>query len=285
MIWSSLCIWGWIPPRWWILPSSACQGVCDVHLSYYWWYSPWPLGLGDVGQDSPYWTYCFPFGINKYVDLERFFEIVKIFFLKFAHSFCLHCWILIEFLLRGSNGDFPFSSAFLHLLTEISLGESYFFSLIYLFIQLFSQQYELKIFILLFRLSSSFVAQIVSSGSSSALPPSIVCCPPFHLSLSLFSGPWRRKWQSTPVFWPGEFHRLYSPWGCKELDTMEQLSPLLTFWHCSHEINNFSISPGFYYCKIELRSHDLGTRHTHCSCSVIASKSFPQTEQEVHISY
>ena len=19
-----------------------------------------------------------------------------------------------------------------------------------------------------------------------------------------------------PVFWPGEFHRLYSPWGCKE---------------------------------------------------------------------
>ena len=20
----------------------------------------------------------------------------------------------------------------------------------------------------------------------------------------------------TPVFWPGEFHALYSPWGCKE---------------------------------------------------------------------
>ena len=163
MIRSSLCIWGWIPLRWWILPSSACQGVCDVHLSYCWWYSPWPLGLWDVGQDSPYWIYCFPFAINKYVVLERFFEIVKIFFLKFAHSFCLHCWILIEFLLRGSNGDFPFSSSFPHLLTEISLGESYFFSLIYLFIQLFSQQYELKIFILLFRLSSSFVAQIVSS--------------------------------------------------------------------------------------------------------------------------
>ena len=26
---------------------------------------------------------------------------------------------------------------------------------------------------------------------------------------------------STPVFWPGEFHRLYSPWGRKELDTTE----------------------------------------------------------------
>ena len=25
----------------------------------------------------------------------------------------------------------------------------------------------------------------------------------------------------TPVFWPGEFHGLYSPWDCKELDTTE----------------------------------------------------------------
>ena len=26
---------------------------------------------------------------------------------------------------------------------------------------------------------------------------------------------------STPVFWPGEFHRLYSTWGCKESDMTE----------------------------------------------------------------
>ena len=26
-----------------------------------------------------------------------------------------------------------------------------------------------------------------------------------------------------PVFWPGEFHGLYSPCGCKELDMIEQL--------------------------------------------------------------
>ena len=26
------------------------------------------------------------------------------------------------------------------------------------------------------------------------------------------------------VFWPGEFHGLYSPWGRKELDTTEQIS-------------------------------------------------------------
>ena len=36
--------------------------------------------------------------------------------------------------------------------------------------------------------------------------------------------PWRRKWQPTTVFFPGEFHGQrglvgYSPWGCKELDT------------------------------------------------------------------
>ena len=29
---------------------------------------------------------------------------------------------------------------------------------------------------------------------------------------------------STPVYWPGEFHGLYSPWGCKESDMTEQLS-------------------------------------------------------------
>ena len=36
--------------------------------------------------------------------------------------------------------------------------------------------------------------------------------------------PWRREQLPTPVFWPGEFHGLYSPWGRKELDTTEQLS-------------------------------------------------------------
>ena len=40
---------------------------------------------------------------------------------------------------------------------------------------------------------------------------------------------WRRKWQLTPIFLPGEFHGQrslagYSPWGCKTLDTTERLS-------------------------------------------------------------
>ena len=38
--------------------------------------------------------------------------------------------------------------------------------------------------------------------------------------------PWRREWQPTTVFLPGEFHGQrslvdYSPWGCKESDATE----------------------------------------------------------------
>ena len=35
-----------------------------------------------------------------------------------------------------------------------------------------------------------------------------------------------------PVFWPREFHGLYSPWGHKESDTTEQLSLSLSFLRC-----------------------------------------------------
>ena len=35
---------------------------------------------------------------------------------------------------------------------------------------------------------------------------------------------WKREKLLTPVFRPGEFHGLYSPWGHKESDTTEQLS-------------------------------------------------------------
>ena len=34
--------------------------------------------------------------------------------------------------------------------------------------------------------------------------------------------------RKAPVFWPGEFHGLYSPWGLKEWDTTERLSLLLS---------------------------------------------------------
>ena len=41
--------------------------------------------------------------------------------------------------------------------------------------------------------------------------------------------PWRREWQPTPVFLPGESQEQrslegYSPWGCKESDATERLT-------------------------------------------------------------
>ena len=36
--------------------------------------------------------------------------------------------------------------------------------------------------------------------------------------------PWRREGLPTPVFWPGKFQGLYSPWGRKESDMTERLS-------------------------------------------------------------
>ena len=41
--------------------------------------------------------------------------------------------------------------------------------------------------------------------------------------------PWRREWQATPVFFPGEPHGQrslvgYSPWGLKGSDTSKQLN-------------------------------------------------------------
>ena len=46
--------------------------------------------------------------------------------------------------------------------------------------------------------------------------------------------PLEKEWQATPVFLPGESHGQrsrvgYSPWGCKELDTTEQLTLSLLF--------------------------------------------------------
>ena len=54
-------------------------------------------------------------------------------------------------------------------------------------------------------------------------------CKKHRLDPWVWKIPWRRKWQLTPVFSPGKSHGQrslvgYSPWGCKELDTPEQLT-------------------------------------------------------------
>ena len=61
------------------------------------------------------------------------------------------------------------------------------------------------------------------------------------LSLSTFMQ-WRRKWQPTPVFLPGESHGQRSlvgcsPWGCTESDTTEA-----TWQHDRSWVSNYVIS-------------------------------------------
>ena len=53
--------------------------------------------------------------------------------------------------------------------------------------------------------------------------------------------PWRREWQPTPAFLPGELHGQrsltgYSPWGCKESDTTEGL----THTHICNSIHTYN---------------------------------------------
>ena len=65
--------------------------------------------------------------------------------------------------------------------------------------------------------------------------------------------PWRRERLPPQVFWPGEFHGLYSPWGRKELDTTEQLSLSLSVGKLyilqtliSFELNFCLYNPNFF---------------------------------------
>ena len=56
--------------------------------------------------------------------------------------------------------------------------------------------------------------------------------------------PWKRKWQPTPVFLPGESHGQrslmgYSPCGHKESDTTERLSTHCIIWKCDRSEISF----------------------------------------------
>ena len=42
--------------------------------------------------------------------------------------------------------------------------------------------------------------------------------------------PWRRERLRTPVFWPGEFHRLYSPWIIKSQTQLSDFHYLNTLF-------------------------------------------------------
>ena len=76
--------------------------------------------------------------------------------------------------------------------------------------------------------------------------------------------PWRREWQPTPVFLPGEFHGQrsldsYSLWGRKESDTTEWLT------HTHTETHTHTHTQGTSYYKY---------RHSHSLKRDIADRPF-----------
>ena len=78
---------------------------------------------------------------------------------------------------------------------------------------------------------SEIAGQSVQSGFHSGSDCKEYTCNAADLGLIPGQGrsPWRREWQLTPVFLPGESHGQrslagYNPWGCKESDTTERLS-------------------------------------------------------------
>ena len=81
-----------------------------------------------------------------------------------------------------------------------------------------------------------------SAGKESA-------CNEGYLGLKI---PWRREWLPTPVFWPGEFHGLYSPWGRKESDTTQQLSLTLILQVAKYSIQCFSFRINYLKCPESL---------------------------------
>ena len=67
--------------------------------------------------------------------------------------------------------------------------------------------------------------------------------------------PWRRERLPTPVFWPGESHGLYRPWGHKESDTTERLS-LSTFTWAQNQALNFFNPPGDSNAHPSVRTYE-----------------------------
>ena len=90
------------------------------------------------------------------------------------------------------------------------------------------------------------------------------------LSLSIFMH-WRRKWQPTPVFLPGESHGQRSlvgcsPWGCTELDTTEatwQQAYTHTHTHLHTHVHTHTFTHTFTHIHIYTLIHTVTHTYTH----------------------
>ena len=86
-----------------------------------------------------------------------------------------------------------------------------------------------------------------SQCSWASLVAQLVKNPPIKQETWVGKIPWRRERLPTPVFWPGEFHGLYSPRGCKELDTTERLS-FFFLWIPSVFTSFYFLPPSASFC-------------------------------------
>ena len=78
----------------------------------------------------------------------------------------------------------------------------------------------------------------------------------------------------TPVFWPGEFPELYSPWGRKELNTTEQLSLCFTFSRCGSRLTPKEFSSSFVLNTLGFRlSYCQSPPFGHGMCKVMPHQS------------
>ena len=80
--------------------------------------------------------------------------------------------------------------------------------------------------------------------------------------------PWRRAWQITPVFLPGDSHRQrsladYSPWGHKESDMTEQLS--IAQHNTYGTMKEHYITKGFFEFKAAAAAKSLQSCLTLCN--------------------
>ena len=68
--------------------------------------------------------------------------------------------------------------------------------------------------------------------------------PGFYIWVGKIS--WRREWQTTPVFLPGEFHgQRDCPCSHKESDTTERLTPSLSLVIYKHPLKTYYPSNGY----------------------------------------
>ena len=207
-----------------ILTSAPCQLYQSPLIRYY-----------NLGLDRPLSSFifflvptkiCYHFNLPKSPSRTRHSHTAFSLHLRLSHS---HCWN------KSSVSHQQPSPWKTHLrmtvpnpIGEGAQGAGAFIIILKSAVFLFS--------VLLYHSLSSCLSQDWGfPGGAGGKEPTCQCrrCMRLKFYPSVRKIPWRRKWQPTPVFLPGEFHRQRSlvdssPWGHKESDT------IVTLWQYTY---------------------------------------------------